>query len=164
MPGLGRLSRGGGGIRHRGQTTCSGAPSPAARVLHPGPASPREMGAVRSPEETPLMTVLEADLQSQCCLEQSASQDRRQPVEEPEGLGPHPPPAEQPEPTARCPCPHGGAALLYSPSCAEREGGSGGLRGSPLSPWNFQPVVVEWGELPGSRKSLLECVVLIMPG
>ena len=110
------------------------------------------------------MTVLEADLQSQCCLEQSASQDRRQPVEEPVGLGPHPPPAEQPEPTARCPCPHGGAALLYSPSCAEREGGSGGLRGLPLSPWNFQPVVVEWGELPGSRKSLLECVVLIMPG
>lgn len=82
---------GGGGIRNRGPTTHSRAPSPAARVLHPGPASPREMGAVRSPEETPLMTALEADLQSQCGPEQSASQDHRQPVEETTGAGPAPP-------------------------------------------------------------------------
>lgn len=37
------------------------------------------------------MTALEADLQSQCGPEQSASQDHRQPVEETAGAGPAPP-------------------------------------------------------------------------
>ena len=92
VPGLGRPGGGGnGGIRNRGQTTHSHAPSPAARVLHPGPASLREMGAVRSPEETPLMTALEADWQIQCGPEQSASQDHRQPVGKTAGAGPAPP-------------------------------------------------------------------------
>lgn len=86
------------------------------------------------------MTALEADLQSQKGLEESASQDHRQPVEETAGPGLHPPPAEQPEPTDPPPLSSWGAALLlYSPSC-----GSGGLRGLPLSPWEL-PASCCWG-------------------
>ena len=81
------------------------------------------------------------------------------------GPGLHPPPTEQPEPTDLPPLSSwGGCPPVQSILRGARRWfrGAEGIAFVPLG--TSSQLLLGVGKLPGSRKSLLECVALIMPG